>query len=180
MSRSRRHRQLAVRRQVALQSSEAWLGAGAARSRRDTDNRGAAGTLHAVRRVAHIARATFTDVRSRLIKITVETIRTKLDTAYLDSLTTAERSGRAKPATNDEVNALQEEVESLYSEILPVAQMSIDQQHLEPAIKSVTARSGRNLSRTADALAYVRKTHLSASQSLRLTRCRSTNVWTIF
>lgn len=102
----------------------------------------------------------------RLIKITVETIRTKLDMAYLDSLTTAERSGRAKPATSDEVEALQEEVESLYSEILPVAQMSVDQQHLEPAIESVTARGGQSLSRTAAALTYVRKTRLSFSHKL--------------
>ncbi|PNY26329.1 Uncharacterized protein TCAP_03735, partial [Tolypocladium capitatum] len=95
------------------------------------------------------------EICMRLIKITVETIRTKLDTAYLDSLTTAERSGGAKPATSDEVKALQEEVESLYSEILPVGQMSVDQQHLEPAIKSVTARGGQSLSRTSAALTYV-------------------------
>ncbi|POR32467.1 Uncharacterized protein TPAR_07337 [Tolypocladium paradoxum] len=95
------------------------------------------------------------EICMRLIKITVETIRTRLDVAYLDSLTTAERSGRAKPATSDEVMALQEEVESLYSEILPVAQMSVGQQHLEPAVKSVTARGGQSLSRTAAALTYI-------------------------
>ncbi|KND86777.1 hypothetical protein TOPH_08583 [Tolypocladium ophioglossoides CBS 100239] len=95
------------------------------------------------------------EICMRLIKITVETIRTKLDMAYLDSLTTAERSGRAKPAISDEVKVLQEEVESLYSEILPVAQMSVDQQHLEPAIKSATARGGQSLDRTAAALTYI-------------------------
>lgn len=50
---------------------------------------------------------------------------------------------------------MEEEVESLYSEILPVAQMSVEQQYLEPALQSNSTRDGRNLNRSAMALRYV-------------------------
>ncbi|KHN99694.1 uncharacterized protein MAM_02547 [Metarhizium album ARSEF 1941] len=91
----------------------------------------------------------------RLIKTTVETVRTKLDTIYLETLSTAERCGTAKPATSDQVKALQEEVESLYSEILPVAQMSIDQQHLEPALKALSLRTDQSTGKTTTSLTYI-------------------------
>ncbi|KAL6866521.1 hypothetical protein ACO1O0_002632 [Amphichorda felina] len=95
------------------------------------------------------------EVCMRLIKNTVETLRTKLDRVYLESLTEAERSGMSKPASSDEVNALQEEVESLYSEILPVAQMSVEQQHLGPALESVSSRNGQSLGRSVAAVTYI-------------------------
>lgn len=85
----------------------------------------------------------------------METIRTKLDRLYFEALAEAERSGQASPASEDEVKALQEEVESLYSEILPVAQMSVEQQHLEPALRSISSRSGNSLHRSATAVSYV-------------------------
>ncbi|KGQ08026.1 hypothetical protein BBAD15_g6624 [Beauveria bassiana D1-5] len=90
----------------------------------------------------------------RLIKITVETIRTRLDTTYLTALATAQQS-RDTSANPDEVEALQEELESLYSEILPVAQMSVEQQHLEPALRSIASRSGQSLRKTASSLTYM-------------------------
>lgn len=92
---------------------------------------------------------------NRLIKTIVESVRAKLDAVYLDALVTAERSGTADPATDDEVQVLQEEVESLYSEILSVAQMSVEQQYLEPALRSITAKSGQSLGKTTLALKYV-------------------------
>ncbi|TQV92449.1 hypothetical protein V2A60_007140 [Cordyceps javanica] len=90
----------------------------------------------------------------RLIKITVETIRTRLDTTYLSALATAQpsRDGGADP---DEMEALQAELESLYSEVLPVAQMSVEQQHLEPALRSIASRSGQSLRKTASSLTYM-------------------------
>ncbi|GAB0134711.1 hypothetical protein EsDP_00003069 [Epichloe bromicola] len=91
----------------------------------------------------------------RLIKATVETVRTRLDTAYLETLVTAERSGAVKPATREEVTELQEEVESLYSEILSVAQMSTEQQHLEPALQAIAAKSGQSLGKTVSSLKYI-------------------------
>lgn len=102
----------------------------------------------------------------RLIKATVETVRTKLDAVYLDTLANAERSGKTKPASFEEVKDLQEEVESLYSEILPVAQMSVEQQHLEPALASITAQSGQSLRRTAAAVAYVCGQHIPSASAL--------------
>lgn len=56
----------------------------------------------------------------------------------------------------DDVRALQEEVESLYAEILPVAQMSAEQQYLEPALKSLSAKNAQSVNRMASAVVYVR------------------------
>ncbi|ENH69882.1 hypothetical protein FOC1_g10009386 [Fusarium oxysporum f. sp. cubense race 1] len=91
----------------------------------------------------------------RLIKTTVETLRTRLDRIYLEAILAAERSGDVKAATQEDVKALEEELESLYSEILPVAQMSAEQQHLEPALKSTNAQSGQSIHRSAVAVSYV-------------------------
>jgi hypothetical protein len=52
---------------------------------------------------------------------------------------------------------LQEELESLYAEILPVAQMSTEQQFLEPALKSLAAKTRQGLARSAQATNYVRR-----------------------
>ncbi|CAM1505097.1 Fc.00g107340.m01.CDS01 [Cosmosporella sp. VM-42] len=93
---------------------------------------------------------------SRLIKNTVETLRTRLDRVYLEAILAAERSGESsKPANEGDVKALEEELESLYSEILPVAQMSAEQEHLEPALKSTNSQSGQSLNRSAAAVSYV-------------------------
>jgi hypothetical protein len=79
-----------------------------------------------------------------------------LDRIYLDAILAAERSGDVKAATQEDVKALEEELESLYSEILPVAQMSAEQQHLEPALKATNAQSGQSIHRSAVAVSYVR------------------------
>lgn len=98
----------------------------------------------------------FTTNLGSLIKNTVETLRTRLDRVYLEAVLAAERSGGSKSAAEEDVKALQEELESLYSEILPVAQMSAEQQYLEPALKSTNSQSGKSLHRSAVAVAYVR------------------------
>lgn len=92
---------------------------------------------------------------TRLVKITVETVRAKLDTTYMDTLVEAERSGRVQPSTDDEVKALEAEVDSLHSEILSVAQMSVEQQYLEQALQTVSAEGGQSAMRTSNALEYV-------------------------
>jgi hypothetical protein len=93
---------------------------------------------------------------NRLIKYTVETIRTRLDRLYLESIealgNTAATNGRGH---GDDVPALQDELESLYAEILPVAQMSVEEQFLGPALKSLSARNGKSLVRSAHAANYV-------------------------
>jgi hypothetical protein len=91
---------------------------------------------------------------SRLIKHTVEGIRTRLDRIYLDTLNSSSGSNRHN-SDNQEVNDLQEELESLYSEILPVAQMSAEQQYLEPALRSIAATNGQGQERSVKAVKYV-------------------------
>jgi prefoldin subunit 5 len=87
-----------------------------------------------------------------LIKHTVEGIRSKLDRIYLEALNNSSHS--PEPA-EEEVRELQEELESLYSEILPVAQMSIEQQYLEPALRTIAASNGEGEERTVKAGKYV-------------------------
>ncbi|KAL6884909.1 hypothetical protein HDV57DRAFT_491565 [Trichoderma longibrachiatum] len=95
------------------------------------------------------------EICSRLVKITAQTIRAKLDTTYMETLVEAERSGRVKPSTDDEVKALEAEVESLHSEILSIAQLSVEHQYLEPALTTVSTEGGQNAMRTSNALAYI-------------------------
>jgi hypothetical protein len=95
-------------------------------------------------------------LKNRLIKHTVETIRTKLDRIYLESLESSIRSGGLGRTSTDEVSALEEELESLYAEILPVAQMATEQQFLEPALKGLDAKNGNSLVRSEQAVDYVR------------------------
>ena len=92
----------------------------------------------------------------RLIKFTVEGLRTRLDRLYLESLESSTRSGATRRLAADEVSALQEELESLYSEILSVAQMSVEQQFLEPALRDLAAKHGQGLSKSEAAIRYVR------------------------
>ncbi|KAK4444344.1 hypothetical protein QBC34DRAFT_498362 [Podospora aff. communis PSN243] len=98
---------------------------------------------------------TLRETCARLIKFTVETVRTKLDRIYLESLDSSMRSGATRRVSADDVSALQEELESLYAEILPVAQMSVEQQFLEPALKNLAARRGQGLAKSEEAVTYM-------------------------
>ncbi|KAK0388969.1 hypothetical protein NLU13_2546 [Sarocladium strictum] len=91
----------------------------------------------------------------RLIKTAVETIRTRLDRVYLETLVGAAYHPQSAPPSSAEVKELGDEVESLYAEILPVAQMSVEQQRLDPAIKGISARDGHTLQRSGVALHYI-------------------------
>lgn len=111
--------------------------------------------------VARHASSLFGNLRGgRLIKFTVERIRTRLDRLYLESLELLSKSAQPKVPT-DEVSTSQEEVDSLYAEILPVAQMSTEQQFLEPALRSIAAKNGRRLAKSAQAASYVSMTGAS-------------------
>jgi hypothetical protein len=100
------------------------------------------------------------DICARLIKYTVEAIRTRLDRFYLETLETAsQESGRGR-IQGEDIATVQEELESLYSEILPVAQMSVEQQYLEPALKGLSAKNGKSLAKSARAVDYVRPSPL--------------------
>ncbi|GKT52702.1 vacuolar H+/Ca2+ exchanger [Colletotrichum tofieldiae] len=93
------------------------------------------------------------EICMRLIKYTVETVRTKLDRLYLEALSSAHHDG-VTSHPSDDVKTSQEELESLYAEILPVAQMSVEQQYLEPALKSLSSKNGQSLHRSAAAVVY--------------------------
>ncbi len=92
---------------------------------------------------------------ARLIKCIVETIRTRLDRLYLEALGDASRSGKMVQAAAEDVAAAREELESLYAEILPVAQISVEQQYLEPALKSLSGQNGQRVGRSIEATRYV-------------------------
>ncbi|RDA89043.1 hypothetical protein CP532_0610, partial [Ophiocordyceps camponoti-leonardi (nom. inval.)] len=72
-----------------------------------------------------------------LAETTVKTARARLDRVYLDTLVGA---GRSRPASDDDVAAVKEELESLYSEMLPVAHMSIDRQHMDGCLDTLLTR----------------------------------------
>jgi len=87
-----------------------------------------------------------------LIKHTVEGIRTKLDRVYLSQLANSENGN---DANDQEIHDLQEELESLYTEILPVAQMAAEQQYLEPALRTIADGEGQGQERSVKAVQYV-------------------------
>ena len=91
---------------------------------------------------------------ARLIKHTVEGIRTRLDRIYIEALSDSNTTNR-HGSDDQEVIDLQDELESLYSEILPVAQMSAEQQFLQPALRTIAASGGRNQERAVKAVKYV-------------------------
>jgi hypothetical protein len=107
------------------------------------------------------------ELSARLIKYTVESIRTRLDRIYLDEL---KNSATVHEADDQEVRELQEELESLYSEILPVAQMSAEQQFLEPALREIAARDDQSLERSVKAVKYVGAGTLSSLNILTVHR----------
>lgn len=74
-----------------------------------------------------------------------------MDRIYLEALPS---SGPDDP-DNQESRDLQDELESLYSEILPVAQMSAEQQFLQPALKTISAKNGQGQERAVKAVKYV-------------------------
>ncbi|KAK2604654.1 hypothetical protein N8I77_007567 [Diaporthe amygdali] len=95
------------------------------------------------------------EICARLIKYTVECIRTKLDRSYLESLEVFTKPSSENQAPKEELGALQEELESLYSEILPVAQMSVEQQWLKPSLRSLSAQTGQGVGHATEAIQYI-------------------------
>ncbi|KAG8165552.1 hypothetical protein KVR01_004104 [Diaporthe batatas] len=114
----------------------------------DMEDRGEAETVSQLREIC-----------ARLIKYNVECTRTQLDRSYLESLQSSSASGSGSGsetrASKEEISALQEELESLYSEILPVAQMSVEQQWLEPSLRSLSTNTSQGLSHAAVSIHYI-------------------------
>lgn len=88
----------------------------------------------------------------------MEGVRTRLDRVYLEALKNSNMSN-GQGTEKAEVVDLQEELESLYAEILPVAQMSAEQQFLEPALRVIAATDGQGQERAVKAFKYVSGCH---------------------
>ncbi len=74
---------------------------------------------------------------------------------YLTALQSSQDLSKDPSYESEDISAVQEELESLYAEILPVAQMSVEQQYLEPALKGVAARTGNSVLRSEQGVGYV-------------------------
>ncbi|OIW32904.1 hypothetical protein CONLIGDRAFT_570660 [Coniochaeta ligniaria NRRL 30616] len=96
------------------------------------------------------------DICARLIKYIVEACRTRLDRIYLESLGAASTANGHRTMQGEDIATVQDELESLYSEILPVAQMSVEQQYLAPALKSLSSKNGKSFAKTSHAIDYIR------------------------
>lgn len=91
-----------------------------------------------------------------LIKYTVEGVRVKLDRLYMEGL--EGHSGSLDYRTSEqsgEMAELKAELESLYSEIVPVAQMSAEQRYLQLALRSIAAQGGQGAERSKKIAEYV-------------------------
>lgn len=95
------------------------------------------------------------DLCARYIKYTVEGVRTRLDRIYLEALENS-LDDEISPEDSQESKKVQEELESLYSEILPVAQISVEQQYLEPSLRLTSSNTSHCQERLTKAIEYVR------------------------
>lgn len=94
------------------------------------------------------------ELGARLIKHMVERVRTILDSTYLEDSTGVDDYNEIGSAN---VEALKEEVESLYTEILPVAQIAVGQQFLEPVARAQGSYTAKNKATSGIAAKYVRR-----------------------
>src|SRR4051794_444087 len=81
-----------------------------------------------------------TDSVVRLVKFKAEAERCRLDNLYTESLLrTGSVSEGPGTGTHDEAETkvIQEELETLYSEIESVALMSVNQEYLEPILRAI-------------------------------------------
>lgn len=96
-------------------------------------------------------------IASRLIKYTVEAVHARLDRIYLEATNGRGNALKGIEALdNAEITALLDELESLYTEILPVAQMSAEQQYLEPALRLIASHVVQGEERSSKAIESVR------------------------
>ena len=91
-----------------------------------------------------------------LIKYTVESIRVRLDRVYIEGLEGNSGSlEESREGQSAEMIALREELESLYFEIIPVAQMSAEQRYLQLALRNIAAQGGEGAERSKKIAEYI-------------------------
>ncbi|CCU81679.1 hypothetical protein BGHDH14_bgh04668 [Blumeria hordei DH14] len=93
---------------------------------------------------------------ARYIKYTVEGVRLRLDRVYLEALHSYSDS-QGSQLNSQEESDLIEDLESLYTEILPVVQMSVEQEYLEPASKLGKSVNTRGQALTNKAVEYIQE-----------------------
>ncbi|OBT68336.1 hypothetical protein VE03_02301 [Pseudogymnoascus sp. 23342-1-I1] len=90
-----------------------------------------------------------------LIKYTVEGVRLRLDRAYIEALGVHQVERKTTPKNEQEVMELQAELDSLYSEILPVAQMSAEQRYLDCAVRAIASQDKQGLEKSKRIIEYI-------------------------
>ncbi|OBT99622.2 hypothetical protein VE01_03009 [Pseudogymnoascus verrucosus] len=90
-----------------------------------------------------------------LIKYTVEGVRLRLDRAYIEALGVHQVERKGTPQNEQEVMELQAELDSLYSEILPVAQMSAEQRYLDCAVRAIASQDKQGLEKSKTIIEYI-------------------------
>lgn len=90
-----------------------------------------------------------------LIKYTVEGVRLRLDRAYIEALGVRQVETKGTSQNEHEVMELQAELDSLYSEILPVAQMSVEQRYLDCAVRAIASQDKQGLEKSKTIIGYV-------------------------
>lgn len=84
-------------------------------------------------------------------------VRTRLDRVYIEGLdgSQVDSDGTHRHHGN-EVIELEAELDSLYSEVLPVAQMSVEQRYLQRAVRAIAAQGNEGVERSKKIISYVR------------------------
>ncbi|KFY64332.1 hypothetical protein V497_01747 [Pseudogymnoascus sp. VKM F-4516 (FW-969)] len=90
-----------------------------------------------------------------LIKYTVEGVRLRLDRAYIEALGANQVEKNSALHNDHEVLELQAELDSLYSEILPVAQMSAEQRYLDCAVRAIASQDKQGLEKSKTIIEYI-------------------------
>lgn len=86
----------------------------------------------------------------------MEGVRLRLDRAYIEALGVYQVERKTTPKNEQEVMELQAELDSLYSEILPVAQMSAEQRYLDCAVRAIASQDKQGLEKSKTIIEYVR------------------------
>jgi hypothetical protein len=90
-----------------------------------------------------------------LIKHAVEGVRAKLDNVFLQHVDSDVYFDGCGLVEDSQIRALREEVDSLYSELLPLAQMSVEQRFLQRSLRGITAQSISAVEKSQTVLDYV-------------------------
>ncbi|OBT58947.1 hypothetical protein VE04_00849 [Pseudogymnoascus sp. 24MN13] len=87
--------------------------------------------------------------------VPVEGVRLRLDRAYIEALGVHQVERKGTPQNEQEVMELQAELDSLYSEILPVAQMSAEQRYLDCAVRAIASQDKQGLEKSKTIIEYI-------------------------